>query len=1427
MSNDLASLYIRVDSSGVVTASKDLNKLTDDSKKTEKATESVTAGFSKLKAVVIALGGAYATMKMAQYIRDATMLAARYETLGVVMRIVGNNAGYSGAQMDVYARGLQRAGIAMVESRNTLARMIQAQIALTSSQKLARIAQDAAVIGNLNSSQSFEQMIHGLQTGMPRILRTIGLNVDFNASEIALAASLGKKRDALSEAEVMQGRVNAVIKAGILIEGSYEGAMETAGKQVLSLTRHLDNLKVLLGAVFTPALAEIIGTITGNIKDLNGDLEKNAEKWADWGNSIRLVIIRAEIELQDLLLGIDRASIGIAAIGLLYAGPGALIGKIPGLEGAGDHFKFFADMMIGATDGVVDHVNEIDNLTAKYNALVIAMTPAGKAAAKAAADALEVIRLKAAKLAKEAEDAAEKARIKNEADAKEQIALMKEVAEAQKEFNDALILGGGTGSIVESQLRGGVGDNLKKDPISDDYLDKLAEAASYYENLIGFEDTYHEKMLELIEARRVADIAKTQDVAAADAKAHAAQMELLEKKFEHENKYVNSTIDNTGKMLDAAMSMYDKDSSEYKRLADFKKGVQVAELAMEAAKNIQIIAGYFAKSTAAVASAAIQNTANTSTAITGAASSVAAQGSVPIVGFALAAAMLAFMAAVLGMAGIAFGGGGGGAASAPSLPKSTVLGAADGTGSESISKSWELLEDTYDMQYRELSGIHREMKDLNDNITGLVSSILRTGGFGDMGIATGETLGSMEKFSNAVNMGTDFGIIGKLAGSIFGGKTTTAITGTGIATGGASIGSLIGGGGVGGQQYSDVYTKTKGGWFRSDKESRYTVFQALDDNVSRILDKVFQNMSATLVELTLGLGTDMNATLNHVFSGAKINLAGMSGDEMNKALSEHFSAMGDNAVDALFGHILRQYQQVGEGMLETATRILIDKEVVLDTLKITGQAFYGGTLSIIEFSEAIIRMAGDLDTLRESAESYYDKFFSDEEKQIRLQEQLTGVLEDMNLVLPGTRAGYRNLVESLNLNTKAGQRAYVTLLKLAEGADDFYSGLEDIAQAALTASQNVLDIAEQNLRNAFASQIEILNDSLGETRNIISDLSSAVGKLRSAREGMSLAGNEIQDFSQAVAEVGVALAKARTGDFSGLSGLDSAISTSANVPMNQYATTADYQRAYWASYRQLAELEALTADQLSVEEQAAVDRATQIELLEAQLNALLGIDTSVLSVKDATEAFKAAQVAVAQAQVSVAATSDKELVGIALTTEEALAVAREQQALAALQLESQRTLTAQAELARVQSQLVQAQFDLAAANAATAAAAGQGGSDWWNPFSWAKGGAFSHGRVTPFAAGDIFNSPHLFPMANGMGLLGEAGPEAIMPLTRIGGNLGVKSAGGDNVILIAEVRALRAEVKAGNLAIARSTAKTAKVLTDFDYNGMPAEREIN
>jgi hypothetical protein len=241
----------------------------------QKFQATTTAGLTTMTRAAGLLGAAFASLKITQVVSDAAMMAARYETLGVVMATVGKNAGYSAGQMESFAKGLQKSGIAMIESRTVLTRMAQAHIDLSKSTELARIAQDAAVIGNINSSEAFERMIHGIQSGQIEILRTIGINVNFQNSYEKLAMQLGKTSDELTENEKMQARVNVVMKAGEGIAGTYEAAMGTAGKQILSMKRYWDDLKTSAGGAVLEEMTKGTKDATEAVKGFSEYLQQN------------------------------------------------------------------------------------------------------------------------------------------------------------------------------------------------------------------------------------------------------------------------------------------------------------------------------------------------------------------------------------------------------------------------------------------------------------------------------------------------------------------------------------------------------------------------------------------------------------------------------------------------------------------------------------------------------------------------------------------------------------------------------------------------------------------------------------------------------------------------------------------------------------------------------------------------------------------------------------------------------------------------------------------------------------------------------------------------------------------------------------------------------------------------------------------------
>jgi lambda family phage tail tape measure protein len=65
----------------------------------------------------------------------------------------------------------------------------------------------------------------------------------------------------------------------------------------------------------------------------------------------------------------------------------------------------------------------------------------------------------------------------------------------------------------------------------------------------------------------------------------------------------------------------------------------------------------------------------------------------------------------------------------------------------------------------------------------------------------------------------------------------------------------------------------------------------------------------------------------------------------------------------------------------------------------------------------------------------------------------------------------------------------------------------------------------------------------------------------------------------------------------------------------------------------------------------------------------------------------------------------------------------------------------------------------------------------------ANGNVFGANGIVPFAKGGIVTRPTIFPFAKGIGLMGEAGPEAILPLQRgANGKLGVAGGGGSTTI---------------------------------------------
>jgi len=1118
MSQDLANLYIKVDSSGVVTASKNLNDFAGSAKKTETATASVASGFSKLQTAVIALAGSYAALRIMHEVNDMFkkgFLAVedyKLSVAGLAAMVTTFSQKMKGQDLAGQWKEALKYSTEMVPILENIAAktLLSGRETMLLNNALAR----HGVFLDANNEKQIKGFV-ALSNALPLLTQGQNLSVQLNQEIRGLMTGQGeqtsmllmtlKKIDPQIEKHVKtwqaQGTVLENINGLLVGFGPASSLLEDTWMTIKS-TLDTTATQILRG-LMKPVYDEIIE----KAKEFDGWLKDNKDNILDWGINIRVVwsnvvgyfqaAAASGLTLYATYLKISalRASSRAAMSPWLSKGESDQLKTQSSQDTIGATAATAAadSLMVKATANIMRNVEAVKEQEKAERALFNAKPGSYKfkpnagptedeiAAQKAAAKALAQAQKEAAQ---ESSEFSSYINVDKEGSQHERLEMM--LRETQTYYDKEGVMlteTSATFTEMEQKRRQSEMDNLKKSSefkqallqaehsqaladfnekkefemgASQEAADKAAQQAQLYKDLGGMEDEYRQKKLEWIELEGKAKAeAGMKEVEVAKWVASMKQ-KMSDESFMRENSDRQAAFASMASNFAAMGQLYAEDSKERQALSNLSKAAMMSEIALQVQKNIMI----------AVGAVATQGTGD------------------PYTAFARVAAMVAVMAGVLSMAGIAFGSKGGGKGSmAPSGPKSTVLGAEAGTGSESISNSWKLMQDTYDMEYTKLSGIYNEMKDLNKNITGLVTNIIRSGSTGIIGSGIGATVNKTAKDIQDTSLKWFYGSenpinkldfvggwvnkqVGKALQSVFGGSTKTSQIGGGMGFGSVSVGNLMSGGGISGYTYADMYKKTDGGWFKKDKKRTWTEYGGIDQSTADLFTQVYKGISETLIELSKGLGTDLNAAMNYVFGAAKINLMGMNADQVSKTLQTHFSVIGDNAVEALFGSMLKGYQQVGEGLMETAVRLIVDKEIILKVLEQTGQVFEGTTSQIISFSEALIDMAGGLDELREATEKYYDKFFSDVEKQSDIKSTLTNVLGSYGYELPGMRADYRSLVESLNLTTDAGMTAYVALMQMSEGADKYYTYLEN-ARSKINPSKYSTNLEYQRAMASF------------------------------------------------------------------------------------------------------------------------------------------------------------------------------------------------------------------------------------------------------------------------------------------------------------------------------------------------------------------------
>lgn len=226
---------------------------------TTKANESFFGSFLKA-GVALEVLNRFGSGLQAVIVHTAKYAAAT-EMYGTAARAIARANNISAESVGELEKRLISLGITTQESRRAISQAITAGIGTGALPQLARMAQDVAVLNpTTTSSDTLVRMLYAIQSAQPEMLRTVGVNVNFEKSYSTFAKANNRTTDSLSENEKAQIRLQNVLEKGARFAGTYEAALGDVGKQMQTMDRFAKEASNAIGENFLPALRAVVST---------------------------------------------------------------------------------------------------------------------------------------------------------------------------------------------------------------------------------------------------------------------------------------------------------------------------------------------------------------------------------------------------------------------------------------------------------------------------------------------------------------------------------------------------------------------------------------------------------------------------------------------------------------------------------------------------------------------------------------------------------------------------------------------------------------------------------------------------------------------------------------------------------------------------------------------------------------------------------------------------------------------------------------------------------------------------------------------------------------------------------------------------------------------------------------------------------------
>ena len=268
----------------------------------------------------------------------------------------------------------------------------------------------------------------------------------------------------------------------------------------------------------------------------------------------------------------------------------------------------------------------------------------------------------------------------------------------------------------------------------------------------------------------------------------------------------------------------------------------------------------------------------------------------------------------------------------------------------------------------------------------------------------------------------DLGVSDRIADLISGATLTARLFGHAAPRiEGVGVQGTLAGGSFQGQEYADVVEK--GGRFRSDK--RYQQFASMPEELGRFMN----NAAKAVLDQATKFGEALDLPANHLKAvSEEIKVAFTDDPEANKAAIEKSLSDYGEALVSTWAEAVKPLALYQETVTDTIQRVASALIGVNDVLTALGAAALPASLQGGAAATALIELFGGLENLQSSASSYFDNFYSEDEKFTVISKNIANTLAEVGLAMPRTKEEFKALVEAQSPLTESGRQVIAVLM---------------------------------------------------------------------------------------------------------------------------------------------------------------------------------------------------------------------------------------------------------------------------------------------------------------------------------------------------------------------------------------------------------------